>query len=291
MGKFVEYWRAQNRSRGVLEEVTKEGVFTGSYCVNPVTGWQMPIYVANFVLMEYGTGAVMAVPAHDQRDFEFAQKYDLPIKVVIQPPGEELKAADLTAAYEDEGVLVDSGQFTGMASAAAKEAIAAYLEEKGQGKPTVNFRLRDWLISRQRYWGAPIPIIYCDRCGLVPVPAKDLPVVLPLEVEITGEGGSPLAQLPSFYQVDLPHLRWPGPAGSGHHGHLRGVLLVFPALRLRRLHRRRPGPGPGELLGRRWTSTSAASNTRCCTCCTPAFSPRFCGTWGWWPSTSPFSAS
>ena len=134
--EFVEYWRAQNRSRGVLEEVTKEGVFTGSYCLNPVTGCKMPIYVANFVLMEYGTGAVMAVPAHDQRDFEFAQKYDLPIKVVVPPPGESKtpKAANLTAAYEDEGVLVDSGQFSGMASAGAKEAIAAWLEEKGRAK-------------------------------------------------------------------------------------------------------------------------------------------------------------
>ena len=182
VGNFVDYWRAQNRSRGVLEEVTKEGVFTGSFCTNPVTGVKMPIYVANFVLMEYGTGAVMAVPAHDQRDFEFAQKYDLPIQVVIQPPGEELKAADLTAAYEDEGVLADSGQFSGMASAQAKEAIAAYLEERGLGKAAVHFRLRDWLISRQRYWGAPIPIIYCERCGLAPVPEKDLPVALPLDV-------------------------------------------------------------------------------------------------------------
>jgi leucyl-tRNA synthetase len=201
---FVEYWSAQNRSRGVLEEITKEGVFTGSYCLNPVTGWQMPIYVANFVLMEYGTGAVMAVPAHDQRDFEFAKKYDLPIQVVIQPPGTELKAADLTAAYEDEGVLVDSGEFSSMASAAAQEAIAAHLEARGQGKPAVNYRLRDWLISRQRYWGAPIPIVYCEACGLAPVPESDLPVVLPLDVEITGEGGSPLAQLPSFYQTTCP---------------------------------------------------------------------------------------
>jgi leucyl-tRNA synthetase len=200
--RFVEYWSAQNRSRGVLEEITKEGVFTGAYCLNPVTGWQMPIYVANFVLMEYGTGAVMAVPAHDQRDFEFAQKYDLPIKVVIQPPGAELKADNLTAAYEDEGVLADSGQFTGMASNQAQEAIAAYLEEQGRGKLAVHFRLRDWLISRQRYWGAPIPIIYCDTCGLAPAP--DLPVVLPLEVKITGAGGSPLAHLPSFYQADCP---------------------------------------------------------------------------------------
>jgi leucyl-tRNA synthetase len=204
VGAFVEYWRAQNRSRGVLEEVAKEGVFTGGFCINPVTGRQMPIYVANFVLMEYGAGAVMAVPAHDQRDFEFAKKYDLPIQVVVQPPGEALKAADLTAAYEDEGVLTDSGQFSGMASGAAKEAIAGFLEEKGQGKRAVHFRLRDWLISRQRYWGAPIPIIYCHRCGLAPVPEQDLPVVLPLEVAITGEGGSPLAQLPSFYEVACP---------------------------------------------------------------------------------------
>jgi leucyl-tRNA synthetase len=209
VSRFVEYWRAQNRSRGVLEEVTKEGVFTGSYCVNPVTGWLMPIYVANFVLMEYGTGAVMAVPAHDQRDFEFAQKYGLAIKVVIQPPGELLWAETLTCAYEDEGVLVDSGPFTGLASAAAQEAIAAYLEGSGLGKRAVHFRLRDWLISRQRYWGAPIPIIYCGKCGMLPVPEKDLPVVLPLEVQITGEGGSPLAQLPSFYQTTCPNCGGP----------------------------------------------------------------------------------
>jgi leucyl-tRNA synthetase len=202
--RFVEYWSAQNRSRGVLEEITKEGVFTGSYCVNPVTGWQMPIYVANFVLMEYGTGAVMAVPAHDQRDFEFARKYDLPIKVVIQPPGEDLRAEDLAAAYEDEGVLVNSGQFTGQASTAAQEAINAYLEERGQGKQAVNYRIRDWLISRQRYWGAPIPIVYCEACGLAPVPESDLPVILPLDVEITGEGASPLTQLASFYQTTCP---------------------------------------------------------------------------------------
>jgi leucyl-tRNA synthetase len=203
VGNFIEYWRAQNRSRGALEEVTKEGVFTGSFCVNPVTGRRMPIFVANFVLMEYGTGAVMAVPAHDQRDFEFARKYDLPIQVVIQPPGGELKADSLAAAYEDEGVLFDSGQFTGMASAQAKEAIAAYLGEKGQGKSAVHFRLRDWLISRQRYWGAPIPMIYCEACGLVPVPEEDLPVELPDDYSIS-IGGSPLSQMPSFTDVPCP---------------------------------------------------------------------------------------
>ncbi|MDD5642592.1 MAG: class I tRNA ligase family protein, partial [Syntrophales bacterium] len=210
VGDFVDHWRAQDRSRGVLEELTKEGVFTGRYCLNPVTGWEMPIYVANFVLMEYGTGAVMAVPAHDQRDFEFAKKYGLPIKVVIQPPGEELRAENLTAAYEEEGTLVDSGSFSGLASAPAREAIAGFLEEKGQGRGAVHFRLRDWLISRQRYWGAPIPIIYCEKCGLVPVPEKDLPVKLPLDVSLTGEGGSPLAQLPSFTEVTCPVCGGPG---------------------------------------------------------------------------------
>jgi leucyl-tRNA synthetase len=207
---FVDYWKAQNRSRGVLEEITKEGVFTGRHCVNPVTGWQMPIFVANFVLMEYGTGAVMAVPAHDQRDFEFAKKYDLPVKVVIQPPGQELKPETLEGAYEDEGILVNSGLFTGMASAKAREIISAFLEEKGLGKRSVHFRLRDWGISRQRYWGAPIPIIYCERCGLVPVPASDLPVVLPLNVEIEWVGHSPLAVLESFWKVRCPTCGGPG---------------------------------------------------------------------------------
>jgi leucyl-tRNA synthetase len=203
---FVEYWQAQNRSRGVTEEITKEGVFTGRYCLNPVSGLKMPIYVANFVLMEYGTGAVMAVPAHDQRDFEFAKKYDLPIKVVIQPAAAagELQAQDLAAAFEEDGVLVNSGDFTGLTSAAAREAITDYLAGQGRGRHSVHFRLRDWLISRQRYWGAPIPIIYCESCGMTPVPEADLPVVLPLEAEITGEGGSPLSRLPSFYEVACP---------------------------------------------------------------------------------------
>jgi leucyl-tRNA synthetase len=208
--RFVEHWRSQDRSKGALEEITKEGVFTGRHCLNPVTGLKMPIYVANFVLMEYGTGAVMAVPAHDQRDFEFAKRYNLPIKVVIQPPDRNLEAETLEAAYEDEGVLVDSGAFTGLASSPAREAIVAFLEERGLGRPKVHFRLRDWGISRQRYWGAPIPIIYCERCGLVPVPEADLPVVLPLDVEITAVGRSPLAQLESFWKVACPTCGGPG---------------------------------------------------------------------------------
>jgi leucyl-tRNA synthetase len=208
--RFVEHWRAQNRTRGLLEELTKEGVFTGRYCQNPVTGWRMPIFVANFVLMEYGTGAVMAVPAHDQRDLEFAQKYELPVKVVVQPPGAELRGEALTAAYEEDGVLVDSGPFTGLASAPAREAIADYLEEKGLGRRAVNFRLRDWGISRQRYWGAPIPIINCRHCGEVPVPEKDLPVELPLDLYPKSIGGSPLSQLPHFTQVPCPTCGGPG---------------------------------------------------------------------------------
>jgi leucyl-tRNA synthetase len=207
---FVTHWKATDRTRGVLEELTKEGVFTGRYCVNPVTGWQMPIYVANFVLMEYGTGAVMAVPAHDQRDFEFAQKYGLPLKVVIQPQGQELQAGTMAGAYEDEGVLVNSGDFSGLPSGQAREAIAGFLEEKGLGKRSAHFRLRDWGISRQRYWGAPIPIIYCDRCGMVPVPEADLPVVLPLNVEIEFVGRSPLAELESFWRVACPVCGGPG---------------------------------------------------------------------------------
>jgi len=202
--EFITTWKQRDRSKGVVEELAKEGVFTGRYCLNPVTGWRMPIYVANFVLMEYGTGAVMAVPAHDQRDFEFAQKYGLPIVVVIQPPDRILTPETMTAAYEEPGVLVNSKKFDGMASEAAKEAITAALESQGLGSRTVHYRLKDWGISRQRYWGAPIPIVYCDTCGIQTVPEADLPVVLPLDVAISGEGGSPLAKVEAFVHTTCP---------------------------------------------------------------------------------------
>ncbi len=202
--EFIHTWKQRDRSKGVIEELVKEGVFTGRYCLNPVTGWQMPIYVANFVLMEYGTGAVMAVPAHDQRDFEFAQKYGLKIVVVIQPPDQTLSAESLTGAYEDPGILVHSQKFDGQPSELAKEAITAALEEAGQGSRAVHYRLKDWGISRQRYWGAPIPIIYCERCGMQAAPEADLPISLPLDVEISGEGGSPLARLESFIKTTCP---------------------------------------------------------------------------------------
>jgi leucyl-tRNA synthetase len=201
---FVEKMRRQDWMKRTAPTTEKEGVFTGAYCLNPMTKARMPIFVANFVLMEYGTGAVMAVPTHDQRDFEFAKVYRLPLLVVIQPKDQTLKAETMTEAYEGEGSLVNSGQFNGMDSVRARKAIAKYLEEKGLGGERVSYRLRDWGISRQRYWGAPIPIIYCDRCGTVPVPEKDLPVVLPFNVEVTGMGESPLKGVKEFVETKCP---------------------------------------------------------------------------------------
>jgi leucyl-tRNA synthetase len=202
--EFVERVKRASISGRTVEDTEKEGVFTGAYCLNPMTGARMPIYSANFVLMEYGTGAVMAVPAHDQRDFEFAKRYGLPIIVVIQPPDNPLSEETMTEAYVDEGTVVNSGQFNGMDSVAAREAIVRYLEENRLGKRDVNYRIRDWGISRQRYWGAPIPIIYCHRCGVKPVPEEDLPVVLPHDVEFTATGGSPLAECREFVETQCP---------------------------------------------------------------------------------------
>jgi leucyl-tRNA synthetase len=182
----------------------KEGVFTGRTCLNPVTREEIPIYVANFVLFDYGTGAIMAVPTHDQRDFEFAKKYRLRLRVVIKPFDRDLSEETLSEAYVEEGVLVNSGPFNGLRNMEALDRIAEYLESEGMGHKTVNFRLRDWNISRQRYWGAPIPIIICERCGTLPVPEKDLPVVLPLNLELRPNGASPLPFEPAFYEVPCP---------------------------------------------------------------------------------------
>ena len=202
--EFLIRVRKQDKNRRSAEDLEKEGVFTGSFCLNPVTGSRMPIYLANFVLMEYGTGAVMAVPAHDQRDFEFARKYGLSLRVVIQPAGEELDPAAMQQAWTGPGRLVNSGPFDGRENEEAKELIADYLEKHGLGRKSVNYRLRDWGVSRQRYWGTPIPIVYCDGCGAVPVPEADLPVKLPTDVTFSGEGGSPLAKLAEFLQTRCP---------------------------------------------------------------------------------------
>ncbi|MCL1915944.1 MAG: leucine--tRNA ligase [Desulfovibrionaceae bacterium] len=187
------------------EDLEKEGRFTGAYCLNPLTGARMPIWVANFVLAGYGTGAVMAVPAHDQRDYEFARKYDLPIQVVIQPENSPaLRPEDMAAAYDRPGRLVNSGTYDGMDNEEAKGTVAGWLEERGLGRPSVQWRLRDWNVSRQRYWGTPIPVVYCDRCGMVPEKAENLPVLLPLEVQTHPDGRSPLPDSPTFCKARCP---------------------------------------------------------------------------------------
>jgi len=180
----------------------KTGVFTGSYCVNPFDGSQVPVYVGDYVLAGYGTGAVMGVPAHDQRDFEFAQKYGLEIKVVIAPP--DYTGAALTEAYVDEGVMVHSGPFDGTPNEEGKSKVVAFGDEHGYAEKTITYRLRDWLVSRQRYWGTPIPIIYCPDHGAVPVPEEDLPVVLPEDADFVPTGESPLKRLESFWKTKCP---------------------------------------------------------------------------------------
>ncbi len=201
---FIAKVRRQDKTKRAAGDYEKEGVFTGAYCINPVTNQRIPVFLANFVLMDYGTGAVMAVPTHDQRDFEFAGKYDIALQVVIQPEGEELDAAAMSEAWTGPGLMINSGPFNGLGNEEAKEKIADYLEEQGIGRKTVNFRLRDWGVSRQRYWGTPIPILYCDVCGAVPVPEDQLPVVLPQDVSVSGEGGSPLARHEAFLYTDCP---------------------------------------------------------------------------------------
>ena len=185
-------------------EVEKEGVFTGRYVINPLTNKKVPLYLANYVLMDYGTGVVMAVPAHDQRDFDFARKYNLPIDVVISPDGSEISGDSLEAAFEAEGIMINSGEFNGLNNREALPKMIEYMAKKGIGETKVNFRLRDWLISRQRYWGAPIPVIYCEDCGAVPVNESDLPVILPEDVEFTGLGKSPLTTSESFKNAPCP---------------------------------------------------------------------------------------
>ena len=202
--EFVKKTIYEKQGQRPGDEPEKEGIFTGRYCINPFNGRKIPIYIADFVLMEYGTGAVMAVPAHDQRDFEFARKYDIPIIVVIEPEGKTLFPQDMTEAYTDPGVLTDSDRFDGISSEEAKEAITNHAEQKGYGRKQITYRLRDWGISRQRYWGAPIPIIYCDTCGARPVREADLPVELPTAVQFDQSGKSPLHTNEEFYATTCP---------------------------------------------------------------------------------------
>jgi len=195
-------------AKGLLKrdeaDTQKEGVFSGRYVINPVTGKKIPIWIANYVLMEYGTGAVMAVPAHDQRDFEFAKKYKLPIQLVIDRKDKPISAPDMKEAYAENGIMKNSHPFDGITNTEAVDKIADYMESKGIGKRAVHYKLRDWLISRQRYWGAPIPVVYCASCGPLPVPEEDLPVLLPEDVEFKPHGESPLKASKKFVQTKCP---------------------------------------------------------------------------------------
>ena len=204
--KAVEEYQSYARKASEIErlstERTKTGVPLGTHVINPFTGDKVPLWTSDYVLIEYGTGAVMAVPAHDERDFAFAKKFNLPIKRVIENPsnpGEELREA-----YVDPGVLVNSQSFNGLENTKAKEEIIKYAEEKGFGESKTQYRLRDWLISRQRYWGAPIPVVYCEHCGIQPVDEKDLPVLLPTDIDITVQGKSPIVTSPTFMKTTCP---------------------------------------------------------------------------------------
>ena len=209
LSAFIDECRRGGTSEADLETMEKKGMRLGINALHPVTGEPVPVFAANFVLMGYGTGAVMAVPGHDQRDWEFATKYGVPIRQVIRPAdGSDWDIT--TGAYTEKGILINSGRFDGLTSEQAFEAIAAYLAERGLGEKQVNYRLRDWGVSRQRYWGAPIPMVHCDQCGIVPVPLEQLPVVLPEEVEFDATGGSPLKRMPEWYRTACP--RCGGPA-------------------------------------------------------------------------------
>ena len=201
---FIETLRNQSDIERTSTEAEKVGMFTGSYATHPITGKEVPIWIANYVLADYGTGAVMGVPAHDERDYAFAKKYNLPVNWVIQNTAQDLDFASLDTAFTEDGILVNSGDFNGKTSEEARQALGDYFTEQGTGRKTVNFRLRDWLISRQRYWGCPIPVVYCDKCGEQLVPEDQLPVKLPEDVSFDGGAISPLATSENFLNTTCP---------------------------------------------------------------------------------------
>ncbi len=203
LAAFVEGCKQMKTAEADMATMEKKGMPVGRMAIHPVTGEQVPVWVANFVLMSYGSGAVMSVPAHDQRDWEFAHAYHLPVKQVVAPA--DGRPVNITEqAFTKKGVLIDSGEFSGLTSAEAFDAIARFLEHQGKGKKTINYRLRDWGVSRQRYWGCPIPVIHCGDCGAVPVPEEELPVILPEAVTFDETGGSPIKKMPEFYETSCP---------------------------------------------------------------------------------------
>jgi len=209
--RFIAKVAKESKVVRTASDVKKEGVFSGCYAINPVNNEEVPIWVADYVLMEYGTGAIMAVPTHDQRDFLFAKEHGLAMRIVIQSPGQAVTRSpgEMTEAYEGDGIQVNSGQFDGLSNLEAKIKIAEWMEKEKIGKIQTHWRLRDWLISRQRYWGTPIPVIYCKKCGIVPVPYEDLPVELPKDAPFTGKGGSPLSKVKEFIEVTCPKCKSP----------------------------------------------------------------------------------
>ena len=207
--EFIKSVKQEDKISRTSEKGEKEGIFTGAYAVNPLNGEDIPVWSANFVLMDYGTGAIMSVPAHDQRDLDFARKYGLTVRVVIEPPEDSLDASTMTEAFSIDGTMVCSGPFDGLSGNEARRKVCDYLEKKQLGKSTVNYRLRDWGVSRQRYWGTPIPIVHCDDCGLIPVPENQLPVKLPLNVELGDRGRSPLTTLAEFFETECPKCNKP----------------------------------------------------------------------------------
>jgi len=207
---FIKKVKQQDTITRTSDGGEKEGVFTGAYATNPLTGDSIPVWTANFVLMDYGTGAIMSVPAHDQRDLDFARKYNLPVRVVIQPQKEEaLDEKTITQAYSADGAMIHSGHFDGLIGQEARSEICKYLEKNKIGKTTVNFRIRDWGVSRQRYWGTPIPVVHCDGCGIVAINFDQLPVELPLDAQLGEKGQSPLHTLESFYKTECPKCQSP----------------------------------------------------------------------------------
>ncbi len=289
---FVERVRRESRLEREAEGAEKEGLDTGAVAINPATGESIPVWLANFVLPDYGTGAIMGVPAHDQRDFEFARRYGLAIRPVYRTDEGEIDPATMTGPRPHDGVLVGSGSWDGTPNGpeAIKVAIA-WLEEKGFGKRKVGYRLRDWLISRQRYWGTPIPAIHCPGCGVVPVPDADLPVLLPEDVEFRGAEGNPLEKSEAFVPYAVPEVRGSRAPGDRHDGHLRRLVLVLPAVPEPRRRRKDRRHRAASTAGCRSTSTSAASSTRSCTCSTPGSSAGSSRTWASCISRSPSSAS
>ena len=237
----VEAYKVQAARQSDIEreaaDKEKTGVFTGAYAINPVNGERIPIWIADYVLMSYGTGAIMAVPAHDERDFAFARKYGLKVIPVIQPPGMVPDGDALPEAHVGEGVMINSAQFNGTLATNEKgmknpaiKAVTEWLEQQGTGKRAVNYRYRDWLISRQRYWGAPIPMVYCETDGWNPVPEEQLPVRLPDDVEWKPTGEIAAQAAPQLEEHDVPGVRQTGAARDRHHGHVHVLVLVSPAL-------------------------------------------------------------